>query len=143
MIWNWLRRRPLIVDLSLVVLVGLPTIVVATNHPHPLAGSILVTAETLPLIWRRGRPLAVLLTVTALAVLLVALGLWFLPFQLAIALYTLAATPAPRTTRSLGLVAIVVIALALTTTGHYTNFGDSALRVVFLIAAWLLGDSIG
>jgi signal transduction histidine kinase len=143
MIWNWLRARPLIVDLGLVVLVGLPTIVVATRHPHPLLGSILVTAETVPLLWRRQRSLPVLLVVTALAVVMIGLGVWFLPFQLAIALYTLAATPTPRLTRSAGLLAIIVITIALAATGHYPDFGDSASRVVFLIAGWLLGDSIG
>ncbi|HWB22859.1 MAG TPA: sensor histidine kinase [Gaiellaceae bacterium] len=143
MIWTWLRRRPLIVDLGLVVLVGLPTIFAATHRPHHVAGAILVTAETLPLIWRRQRPFAVLLVVTAVAVLIVALHVWFLPFQVAIALYTLAATPTPRLARSIGLLSIVAIAIALAGTGHYPDFGDSAGRVVFLIAGWLLGDSIG
>jgi signal transduction histidine kinase len=143
MIWNWLRRRPLIVDLGLVVLIGLPTLVVATRHPHPVLGSILVIAETLPLLWRRQRPLAVLLVVTGVAVLMIALGVWILPFQLAVALYRLAATPTSRRTRSIGLLTIVLVTIVLAATGHYLDFGDSASRVVFLIAGWLLGDSIG
>jgi signal transduction histidine kinase len=142
-IWNWLRRHSLLVDLSLVVLVGLPTILVATHHTHPLAGSILATLETLPLLWRRRRPLEVLVAVTAVALVMIVAGLWFLPFQLAIALYTFAAYPPQRFARSIGVLSIVVVALALAGTGHYPYFGDSAARVVFLVAGWLLGDSIG
>jgi signal transduction histidine kinase len=143
MIWNWLHRRPLVVDLGLVVLVWLPTVGVATHHPHPVAGAILVTAETLPLMLRRQRPLAVVAAITAITIVMIAFGVWLLPFQLAIALYTLAATPARRAIRSLGLAAIALTALMLAATGHYADFGDSASRVVFLVAAWLLGDSIG
>ncbi len=143
MIWNWLRRHSLLVDLGLVVLVGLPTILVATHHPHPLAGSILVTLETLPLLWRRQRPLAVLVAVTAVALVIIVAGIWFLPFQLAIALYTFAAYPPSRFARSVAVTSIVVVALALAGTGNYPYFGGSASRVVFLIAGWLLGDSIG
>ena len=41
------------------------------------------------------------------------------------------------------MLSIVLVALALAGTGLYAEFGGSASRVVFLIAGWLLGDSIG
>ena len=41
------------------------------------------------------------------------------------------------------MLSILVVALALAATGHYPDFGDSASRIVFLIAGWLLGDSTG
>ncbi len=143
MIWNWLRRRPLLVDFGLVVLVWLPTLGVAVRHPRPLVGAILVTAETVPLLFRRQRPLEVVGVLTAVTIVMIAFGVWLLPFQLAIALYTLAATPAPRHLRSFGIVSIALTTLTLAVSGHSAQFGDSASRVVFLVAAMLLGDSIG
>ena len=145
MIWNWLRQHSLLVDLGLVVLVGLPTILVATHHPRGTRspGRSWSRSRTLPLLWRRQRPLAVLVAVTAVALVIIVAGIWFLPFQLAIALYTFAAYPPPRFARSIAVTSIVVVALALAGTGNYPYFGGSASRVVFLIAGWLLGDSIG
>ena len=143
MIWTWLHRRPLLLDVGLVVLVWIPTAFAATAHAHPFGGVLLVTVQTLALLLRRRRPVLTVVIVTAASVAMIGLGIWLLPLQFAIALYTLAATRAPRKARSIGPASIAVVALALTFTGHYTEFGDSAARVVFLIAAWLLGDSIG
>ncbi len=144
MIWTWLHRRPLLArrrrswSSS-----GSRPSVAATAHAHPFGGVLLVTVQTLPLLLRRRRPVLTVVIVTAASVAMIGLGIWLLPLQFAIALYTLAATRAPRRARSVGPASIAVVALALTFTGHYTEFGDSAARVVFLIAAWLLGDSIG
>jgi signal transduction histidine kinase len=143
MIWNWLRRRPSLVDLALVVFVLVPSLWVATRHPHPALGAVLVVAQTAPLLFRRQRPVAVVTIVTALAVVMIVCGVWLLPFQLAIALYTLAAAPARRTTWIVALGSIAAVTVAIAFAGHYVEFGDSAARVVFLIAAWLLGDSLG
>ena len=62
-------------------------------------------------------------------------------FQLGVALYTLAASAEPRQARALGFLAIGATAAVLA--AHGGGFGDRAARVVFLIAAWLLGDSVG
>jgi signal transduction histidine kinase len=142
MIWNWLRRHPLLVDVGLVVVLLAVTIAVATHNGHPTAEIVLGTLETLPLLWRRRWPLAVVLVVTAVALAIVALDLRLLPFQLAVALYTLAASSGARATRLIGIASIAAMTVALAATG-YSQFGDSAARVVFLVAAWLLGDSIG
>jgi len=142
MTWNWLRRHPLLVDLGLVVLILGPTIGAATRHSHPAAGVVLAVAETLPLLWRRQRPLAVVALVTAFSLAMVALGVWILPLQLGIALYTLASTCERRVARGAGIASVVVLTAALVGTDH-PRFGDAAARVVFLVAAWLLGDGIG
>jgi signal transduction histidine kinase len=142
MIWNWLRRHPLLVDVGLVAVLLAVTIIVATHNSHTTASIVLGTIETLPLLWRRRRPLAVVVVVTAAALAIVALDLRLLPFQLALALYTLAAISGTRTARLTGIASIAAVAVALGATG-YSQFGDSAARVVFLVAAWLLGDSIG
>jgi len=143
MIWSWLRQRPWLSDLGLFVLVLLPTVGVATRHEHAALGAVLAGAETVPLLFRRQRPVAALAIVTAIAVAMIVLGVWLLPFQLAIALYTLAAAPARRSTWAVGLTAILAITLAIAVAGNYPEFGDSAARVVFLVAAWLFGDSLG
>jgi signal transduction histidine kinase len=143
MIWNWLRQRPSLVDLGLVVLVALPTVWVAARHPHPLLGAALVAAQTAPLLRRRQRPVAVVSVVTLLAVAMIVCGVWLLPFQVAIALYTLGAAPARRATWIVAFGSIAAVTLAIAVAGSYPGFGDSAARVVFLIAAWLLGDSLG
>jgi len=142
MIWNWLRRHPLLVDVSLVGLLLIATIGAAARHPHVAAGIGLGTAETLPLLWRRRRPVEVTVAVTAAGVAIVALGLFALPFQVAAALYTLASTSEPRTARRVGLVSIAAMTVGLAAAG-YSLLGDAALRVVFLVAAWLLGDGVG
>jgi signal transduction histidine kinase len=143
MIWDWLHRRPLLVDLGLAVAVWLPSLAAASHHPHFLLLALLVTAETLPLLWRRRHPLAVVLVVTPLAVAAVGFGI-VLPFQLGVALYTLAASDTPRARRSgAGLAAIVAIGVSFAVSGRIHEFGAPAAHVVFLAAAWLLGDSIG
>jgi signal transduction histidine kinase len=143
MIWTWLHRRPLLLDVGLVILVWVPTVAAATVHAHPFGGVLLVTVQTLALLLRRKRPVLTVLIVMTASLVMIGLGIWLLPIQFAIALYTLAATRTPRAARSIGPASIVVTALVLALTGHYKEFGDSAARVVFLIAAWLLGDSIG
>jgi heme exporter protein D len=118
------------------------TIIVATNNSHTTASIVLGTIETVPLLWRRRRPLAVVVVVTAAALAIVALDVRLLPFQLAVALYTLASLSGTRNARLTGVASIAAITIALAATG-YSQFGDSAARVVFLVAAWLLGDSVG
>ena len=142
MIWNWLRRHPLLVDVGLVALLLAATIVTTLHRGGPPAAVALGVLETLPLLWRRQRPVAVVFVVTAVALAIVAFDYWLLPFQLAVALYTLAASSDTRAARATGVASIAVMTAALAVAG-YAAFGDSAARVVFLVAAWLLGDSIG
>jgi signal transduction histidine kinase len=65
-----------------------------------------------------------------------------LPVQLGVALYTLAALSEPRVSRSVGIGVVLAITIALLVATDL-RFGDDAARVVFLVAAWLLGDSVG
>ena len=143
MIWNWLSRRPLLVDVTLVGLLLFVAVVTAAHRGDGVTGIGLGVAETLPLLFRRQRPVLVLGVVTAVALVLVAAGDWILPFQLGLAFYTLASICERRVAvhrrRRRSFAAVV---LALVSVGEL-QFGDSLSRLVFLIALWLLGDSIG
>ena len=142
MIWNWLRRRPLLVDLGLVALLLFLTVGAATRRGHTTAGIALGILETLPLLWRRQRPLLVVVIVTATALAMTAVGVWLLPLQLGVALYTLAATSGQLVARVAAVVSVASLAIALPLSGRF-EFGNEASRIVFLVAAWLLGDSLG
>jgi signal transduction histidine kinase len=141
MIWNWLRRRPLAGDVALVALLLLLGVGAASRRDHDSALGIgLAIAETLPLLWRRRWPMEVLVATTAVALTMIAADVWLLPFPLAVALYTLASARSGVRTRLAGLAAIAAVALALPLASGL-QFGDIAARVVFLAAAFVLGDS--
>lgn len=141
MIWRWLHRHPLLLDLGLMAAVFLPTAGAQWHRRHSATGVLLAALETLPLLFRRQLPLATVAAVAAIGVAIGTTGFPLVPLQLSVALYTLAASTEPRRTRALGFVAIAATGIALF--GRYAGFGDIVARVVFLIAAWLLGDSIG
>ncbi len=142
MIWNWLSRRPLLVDVTVVGLLLFVAIVTAYHRGDGVTGIGLGVAETLPLLYRRQRPVLVLAVVTAVALLLIAAGDWVLPFQLGLAFYTLASICERRLAVIAGAASFAAVVLALVSVGEL-HFGDSLSRLVFLIALWLLGDSIG
>jgi signal transduction histidine kinase len=141
-IWNWLSRRPWLVDVTLVGLLLLVTVVTSAHRHDGATGIGLGIAETLPLLVRRQRPVLVLALVTVAVVLLIVAGDWVLPLQLGLALYTLASISERRFAFIAGMRSFVVVVVTLAVTGEL-RFGDSLSRLVFLIAFWLLGDSIG
>jgi signal transduction histidine kinase len=143
MIWTWLHRRPWLVDLSIVGLLLALGIGAAVRTGHSEATAVaLSVAEALPLLVRRRFPVAVVALVTAVALAMIAAGVWVDPLQLGVALYTLTSVREQRAQRVVGIAAIVAVAIAVLTAGRL-EFGAGAARVVFLIAAALLGDSIG
>ncbi len=143
MIWGWLHRHPRTIDLALVVLLLFLGVGAAAHHHRPnVAGIVLAVCQALPLLARRERSGAVVAVVACAALAAIALGVWVLPLQLGVALYTLMALRAERSERAVGVAAIVAVAIAELVAGGLA-FGAEAARVVFLIAAALLGDSIG
>jgi signal transduction histidine kinase len=141
MIWNWLRRHPLLVDVGIVALLLLASVGAAVRQHGGATGITLGVAGVLPLLVRRQRPAEVVAVVTVVAVTAAALGPLPLPFPLGVALYALASRPGGRGARPVGVASIAAMTTALAVTG-YSQFGDLASRVVFLVAGWLLGDSI-
>jgi len=142
MIWMWLGRRPLVADLALVSALLVLTAGAASRSDHVVLYAVLGTLETLPLLFRRKRPALVLGCVTAVAFAMSALGIWAVPLALGVALYTLATTRPPRTLRLLAYGSIASVGVVLLA-GNGVEFGAAAARIVFLIAAWLLGESVG
>jgi signal transduction histidine kinase len=142
MIANWLRQRPTLADAGLVLVLLFLTVASAAQRDHAAIGVVLGTIETLPLVVRRRRPVLVLGVVAAAALVLAVLGIWFVPLQLGVALYTLATLEPSRSERLFAFAAIGVLAVVLLL-AEGLEFGAAAARIVFLGAAWLLGDSVG
>jgi signal transduction histidine kinase len=147
MIWNWLRRHPVLVD---VVVVALLLLAVAGSSfhrgTHDVTGFVLGVLETVPLLWRRRFPVAVLALVTGVVVVMIAIGAWAIPFQLGLALYTVPANRDRRLASRAGFGSILAVVVAVLLTSVFSSDSDlgfSLARVVFLVAAWLLGDSLG
>jgi signal transduction histidine kinase len=144
MIWGWLHRHPRAIDITLVALL-LGVGVGAALHRHHLRAEAvpLAICEALPLLWRRRHSGAVVAIVTAITLTSIALGVWATPLPLGVALYTLMAIRTDRAARVVGVASIVAVAIAVLSAGGPLEFGAAAARVVFLIAAALLGESVG
>jgi signal transduction histidine kinase len=143
MIWSWLHRHPWLVDLSIVGLLLVVEIGVALENGHRQAAAVLLSvAEVGPLLVRRRYPVAVVLAVAAVALMMIVLGVWLVPLPLGVALYTLNSLRERRADRAVGIVAILVVGIGVLVAGEL-GFGAGAARVVFLVAAAVLGDSIG
>src|SRR3954462_14521448 len=142
MIGSWLHRYPRLFDVSLVVLLLVLGLGAVLRNAHGAAAAALVVCETLPLLVRRRWPVAVAAVAAAASIAMIALGVWVVPLQLGVALYTLPAIREGRSRRAVAAAAIVAVAIAELASARL-EVGVGAARVVFLIAAALLGDSIG
>src|SRR3954452_1593612 len=141
MIWPWLHRQAWLTDVTVTAFLlvgGLGAVVHDANGPW---AAFLTTAATLPLLVRRTWPVLVLGTVTACSLALIALHGWVLPLPLAVAIYTLTSIRDSRAARVEVAAAIAAVALAVLVDGGL-EFGAAAARVVLLVAAAFLGDSV-
>jgi signal transduction histidine kinase len=142
MIWSWLNRNPLLLDVSLVgVLIGLGIGAEIRNGDAGPVGIALTIAEAAPLLVRRRYPVGVVVMVTAVVLAMIAIGIWVLPLQLGVALYTLTSIREQPADRAVGILAILAVGIAILSVGGI-EFGAGAARAVFLIAAAVVGDSI-
>jgi signal transduction histidine kinase len=142
MIWNWLHRHPRLVDLLIVgfLLIGGVAAAIRNGHKETTA-VVLSIAEVAQLLVRRQYPVAVVAGVTAVSLAMIATGVWEVPLPLGVALYTLTSLRERRAERAVGIASILAVAIAVLSAGKL-EFGAGAARVVFLIAAALLGDSL-
>jgi signal transduction histidine kinase len=142
MIWRWLHRHAWLTDLALTALL-LAGGVAAVLHSSSgsTAAIVLTVAGTVPLVVRRSRPALVVAVVGVAALALVGIDAWIEPLPLAVAVYTLTSVRDTREARGLAGLAIVAIGVAVLVDGGI-EFGAAAARVVLLVAAAVLGDSI-
>jgi signal transduction histidine kinase len=140
MIWSWFHRHPRLVDVLLAAALVPPTLTVtASRGPFPTA--VLLTAlMTVPLAFRRQRPLLVLALVTAAAALTHGTNRFF-PGPLAVAAYTVAVV----LPRRVALVALAVSSTALAAVlvqRHRLGPSEVLAEIVFVVGAWSIGDAV-
>ena len=149
---EWLRARPLLADGLLAVLLAAVSLVALVYAWRECDGDcdpggaavVLVLVTTLPLVWRRRRPLAVALT-TGLAT--AAYGFAHYPdlaMPIAIGgvvgMYSVAAWGGRRAALLSGAVAAVVVAVVMTLPRADADVVDAAFVSLSLAGAWVLGD---
>ena len=149
---EWLRARPLLADALLAVLLAAVSLVALAYAWRECdrdcdpggAAVVLVLATTLPLVWRRRRPLAVGLT-TGLAT--AAYGFAHYPdlaMPIAIGgvvgMYSVAAWGGRRAALLAGGVAAVVVVVVMTLPRADADVVDAAFVSLSLAGAWVLGD---
>ncbi len=149
----WLRARPLVADgllAGLLAAFSLVALVYANRdcggecRPGGAAAVGLVLAQTLPLAWRRRRPLAVSL-VTGLATAGYGLAPYPdlampVPIGGVVGLYSVAAWGSRRAALVAGGVAAVVVTVVMSLPRTDADLVDAAFVSLALAGAWLLGD---
>jgi signal transduction histidine kinase len=140
MIWNWFRLHPRALDVGLAALTFAISASASTRHPHQGVGIALGAVASLSLLWRRDRPISVVGVTTAATVAALAFGGWPVPFQLAIALGTLAIS---GTEYGRSIAAASILATLFTLVADGRGLEETGFHTVFLIAAWFVGDSVG
>ena len=141
MLWSWLNRHPVVVDLLLVGLVGLSAVGDAISRHERLWVSVpIAVVSSLALLARRLRPIDVLGAITALMVVGFAAGTMPFPLPLAAALFTVASRCPRRQAVRAGVTAIAVAVGGYLLAGN--NAGSGISGMLAFVAAWFIGDSV-
>lgn len=142
MVWHWLNRHPVFVDLLLVGVAGVLSVADAfTRAENTTAAVTLAVASSLVLLARRKAPIVVLAALTALLLVGFAVGTTPFPLPLAIGLFTVASRCPRRLAARAGILAFVVCFGAYLLDGHSAGSGISG--ALAFVAAWFVGDSVG
>ena len=149
---GWLRARPLLADgllaglLAAVSLIALAYAWRECDRDCDAGGAavVLVLATTLPLVWRRRRPLAVGLT-TGLATAVYGFAHYpdlAMPIAIGgvVGMYSVAAWGGRRAALLAGGVAVVAVAAVMTLPRTDADVVDAAFVSLSLAGAWVLGD---
>jgi signal transduction histidine kinase len=151
-VMGWLRARPLLADgllaglLAAVSLIALAYAWRECDRDCDAGGAavVLVLATTLPLVWRRRRPLAVGLT-TGLATAVYGFAHYpdlAMPIAIGgvVGMYSVAAWGGRRAALLAGGVAVVAVAAVMTLPRTDADVVDAAFVSLSLAGAWVLGD---
>jgi signal transduction histidine kinase len=141
MIWEWLRRRPLLIDAVLAAALLAGYVGAAVHHHHDVAvGLLLALAQAGALLARRYFPALVLAVVVAGAIAWIFVFRDWVPIAPALAVYTLGAhTPRRVSLRATGA-AFAALAFPILWLDHDVLLAVS--RLIPLAAAWILGDNL-
>ena len=135
MIWNWLRRHPVLVDALLAIAVGAIYVADAVYHHRYVLGLALALIQAGALLVRRRWPLAVLALVTLGALGTAIAYRTVVPLSGAVAVYTVAVYESRR--RS-GWATAGALAAMVAATVRSTDYAS----LVFFVAAWILGENL-
>jgi signal transduction histidine kinase len=143
-----MRLRPLLLDLALAAMLSLPaffgTAALVVRRPKLLVVAALPLAllQTLPLGWRRVRPLAVLAITVVATIGLFAVDAIYFPIGVAVALYTVAAHRERRVALGAGLATVAALATPILLNSRLHP--DRILADTVLLAlAWTVGAYLG
>ena len=134
------RVQDLALALALTV-VDIATLVPYRSQIHPFwLAVLLVAAQSIPLIWRRRWPVAVLLVAGFPRVLYDQLNLGYAPLPLAnsIALYTVVERCSPLTRRIVLVLVVIGTAVSQLAPGHNQPY-DASVSALISLTAWLAG----
>jgi signal transduction histidine kinase len=145
---RWRRVPSLVADAALAAVVGLVTVVSVMvqdrNEPEDLRllGVVLLVAQTVPLVWRRQRPVVVLAIVAGATLIYGAAELPDPPLQFAIllAFYTVGAHT-PRSVSVRCAVAMVVGGIVTLALARDSDAADVAVSFFAAATAWVTGDA--
>src|SRR5262249_5062853 len=137
MVWNWLRRHPVLIDWTLVLIVLTVHVGDALTRGNKPLGTGFALLQALPLAFRRRWPVFVLALVTAGAFGATIVHHGDVPLALFIAVYTVGAHTDRRRSALATAAAIAAIAIA------FAIVGSAAYpSLVFFAAPWALGDNL-
>jgi signal transduction histidine kinase len=150
---GWLRARPLLADGLLALLLAAVSLVALGYgnrdceggcRPGGAAAVGLVLLQTLPLVWRRRRPLEVSL-VTGLASAAYGLAPWPdlampIPIGGVVGLYSVAAWGSRRATLAAGGIAAAIVVVVMSIPETDADLVDAGFGSLALVGAWVLGD---
>jgi len=141
--WTWFQRHPRVVDVAFFLVALATALGHAARHRFPAAGVPLALVETLPLLFRRRNPLAVL-AVTAGATVAVSVGWSFYnPIPAGFALFTVAVMCDRQTSLRAGVLTLAAVGVPVWIEAGWTNWFGAAGRLLGFTVAWVVGDSLG
>src|SRR5215471_806730 len=140
MVWNWLRRHPVLADTAVVLALGVGYVGAAVHQHRYGIGVALALLQVAPLLLCRRYPIGVLAVITAAGVLDGLVYSQTAPFAALVAVYFVAT----QCGRAVSLVATALSAAAFAGVAlGVSGFGRALGFLILFAAAWVSGDNLG